>query len=130
MTSIVDSLGKDLCLEENTTASGDFETASGLVNLRKALLRRILTTPGSIVTLPDYGVGIKDFQNAPLTLGKQRELAIRIENQLPKDPRVKKVNSVKITLDPVNSSLFELKVDVSVTGLESTSFSFDKEDIV
>ncbi len=60
------------------TPSGDLDVISGLDNVKEALFRRLITTPGSIIHRPGYGVGLKNWQNALNTLENQRKLAVKI----------------------------------------------------
>lgn len=76
--------------------AGDVIEITGLANLRQAVIHRIVTQPGSLAHRPTYGVGLKDFQNAPNTLDSQRELLKRLKNQLPLDARVKEVTGLSV----------------------------------
>lgn len=78
------------------SAAGDLETATGLENLKDALFRRLVTTPGSLIHRPNYGVGIKAFQNSINSVETQRQIAGRIQEQYERDPRVEKVLGVSI----------------------------------
>lgn len=129
MTTLAETLLKDIAhtalLDWKVSVSGDIETVEGVANLSAALLRRLLTVPGSIVTLPTYGVGIKLFQNAPLTLAKQRDLAVLIQEQFARDPRVEKVTGVKMRTDNAVPGYLGVDVRVLITGGEETGMSFD-----
>lgn len=123
---MTDLLGTDLAFSDDlqVTATGDFDTLSGTDNLRAALLRRILTVPGSLAHRPTYGVGLLAFQNAPLTLAVKRQLLARLAEQLPQDSRVAKVNSVSITSDDATPSTTVIKISVEAVGIGSVQFAY------
>lgn len=96
---------KDLLLADN----GDLQFVEGVENVRQALLRRLITTPGALVHRPDYGVGVKDFQNAPGTLDNQRDLALRIKEQFELDFRVEEVLGMRFDVQddfPEKTTIF------------------------
>jgi hypothetical protein len=106
------------------TDSGDLEIVSGLDNVKEALFRRLATEPGTLVHRPDYGVGIKQFQNAPATLATKRSLALRITEQFSQDSRVEKVLGILITNDDYKSDNFNVLVRVKLIGYGEQSLSF------
>lgn len=125
--SISDLYKTDISFE--VSATGDFERTSNQMNVYKALERRILTTPGSLAHRPGYGVGLKQFQNAIMNIGKKRELASRLEEQLPQDPRVNKVLGVSISQNSANTSLVKLVVRVDLVGSGEETFTFEVGDL-
>lgn len=106
------------------TATGDLSTLSGLDNVKAAILRRIITTPGEIVHRPNYGVGIEDFQNAPSTRATHRQLALRIEEQLKEDPRVEAVEEVAVQEEADHPEMLKIAVRVKVKGYGDVSLTF------
>lgn len=112
-------------LDWKVTAGGDFDTHAGINNLKAALLRRLLTTKGSFVYWGNYGVGLKNYQNATLTLSVQRQLAMDIKEQFELDIRVEEVKSVIITQDPDNTSLITVLVKIDVAGVGDSSLQFE-----
>lgn len=125
MADIEEFLRTDLVHKSDLgkTATGDLDTISGLANVKMAIIHRILTEPGSLIHRPNYGVGIKQFQNAPNSLALQRQLALRIEEQLLQDPRVESVEGVRITTDDENPSLVVLIVRVNIVGYGETAIT-------
>lgn len=81
------------------TASGDFVQVSGIDNVKQRLMHRLMTRKGSLIHRPDFGVGIKDYKNAPLTLSVQQSLALRIKQQMLLDPVVTEVTRVSVKKD-------------------------------
>ncbi len=99
------------------TASGDLELESGEENARQAIIRRIMTNPGSIVHRPDYGVGIKNYQGAVSTLEQKRALGKAIVDQVEQDDRVRSVLGVRIDIDDDTPEKTVLTVRVELVGL-------------
>jgi phage baseplate assembly protein W len=104
--------------------TGDLDTVSGLVSMRAAILRRLLTKKGSLAHRPDYGIGLGDFQNAPMTLAMKRQLAQRIADQLPRDPDISSVESVSVTAEDNDPSNVKIKVVAKVLGYGEAGFEF------
>ena len=105
-------------------AHGDLQRISGLNNLKDALLRRLKTQKGTLVHRPDYGVSIKDFQNAPNTLANHQRMATRIKEQFEQDPRVASVVGVKIIVDKLRPEVITIFVRVIITGLKEIALDF------
>lgn len=127
MASIEEVLGRDIAHKSDflLTATGDLDTLSGLENVKQALYRRLLTSPGSLIHRPNYGVGIKDFQNAPAGLETQRQLALRIQEQFEQDPRIESVLGVRLDVNDLFPEMTEVIVRVRVRGYdEEASLNF------
>ncbi len=106
---------KDL---EKVEGAGDLMSIVGLDNIKQAIIRRIMTTPGSLAHRPTYGVGMKDFQNAPNSLETQRALAERLVKELPKDPRVAEVISLSVQETPGVSGQVVAIIKVKLIGYD------------
>lgn len=127
MATIEEFYKRDFAFKSDfvVTASGDLDTVTGLENLKDALYRRLITHPGSLVHRPNYGVGIKDYQNAPGSLAVQRRLALRIQEQFERDPRVEKVTGVSVNVpDSLKPDLFKVTVRVKPAGYDETQMQF------
>ncbi len=126
MADLTSFIGTDIKHESDFVANGtgDLETIEGLDNIKAAILRRLMTVPGSVAYRPDYGVGIQNYQNAPLSLGMQTSLALRIQEQLPQDPRIESVGSVEFQLSETTSGLVTIIVSVKVKGYGDAEFNF------
>ena len=98
------------------SASGDLDIISGLSNIKNALFHRLITVKGSLMHRPDYGVGIKNFQNAAAVLSVQRKIAGLIQEQFEKDPRVEGVKSVRVIVDDLVPHQITLVVKVDIVG--------------
>lgn len=129
MTSLEESLLTDIgfteALDWRVSPQGDVAVVSGVANLNARLLRRLLTVPGTVITLPDFGVGLKRFQNAPLTFSVQRFLATLIREQFEQDPGVSKVTRVSMTQDAVSFSRITVAVSVDVVGAGPVDLQFE-----
>ena len=130
MSQIENMYLKDLHFKSDfaTSKSGDVLRISGKENLNQALLHRLVTVKGSLVHRPEFGVGVKEFQNNIANMASQRELAIRIREQFVLEPRVNKVTSVRITKYEEDDSKFSLIVkyqDISYNNLEETFKPFE-----
>lgn len=113
----------------DVTSTGDIDRVSGLTNLREAIFRRLITTPGTLVHRPTYGVGIKRFQNDLNRLSKKKELASLIQEQISQDERVVSVLGVLISEDPSNSSLVNINIRVEAVGIGEVNFSYQVGDL-
>lgn len=124
---ITDSLKTDIAFVDGDmtlTASGDLGTISGLANLKAALFRRLITTPGSLVHRPQYGVGVGQFQNSLSSFAKQQQLAALIQEQFEQDPRVQEVSSVGIDASDTSPNLTTIKVSVKPVGYSEQTMIF------
>lgn len=126
MATIDEVLLKDIAFKGDylRSATGDLETISGLNNVKEALFRRLVTQPGSLLHRPNYGVGLKSFQNAPSTLAEQRKLALRIAEQFQLDSRVAEVLGVSFNTDDLQPEKSEIIVRVKIKGYDDTKLTF------
>mgnify|MGYP006921292518 CR=1 FL=1 len=127
MASLNEILLRDLRHEKDfvlKSGQGDIDTIEGLENMKAALFRRLVTQPGAILHRPDYGVGVKSWQNAIATISQQRALAVRIQEQFLRDSRVEKVNSISIDAEDATPHKIKLIVSVRVVGYGDEEFTF------
>jgi phage baseplate assembly protein W len=106
------------------SSSGDLDTVRGLSNLKQALYHRLITRKGSLIHRPDYGVGIKDYQNAVGSLSTYRKLAQAIDEQFRQDFRVLNVTNVAINQDISNPGLFKIVVTIQTAGYAELPLTF------
>lgn len=130
MTTLNEFLKTDIAFTDDfkLSASNDFDTVTGMANLKEAIFRRIMTVKGSLIHRPDYGVGLPEFQNAPATLHLKGQLFTRLQEQLPRDPRIEAVTSLSVDFSDTDPSRHTIKIGVSVAGfgavvLEYTPFN-------
>lgn len=126
MSELDEFLKRDIAFKEDfvKTASGDIDKIAGLPNLKEALFRCLITTPGSIIHRPGYGVGIKKFQGSLNSFDNQMTLATLIKQNFEQDPRVEKVTGVSYNVDDNKPDMIEVICKVSVVGYGETSMSF------
>lgn len=126
MPSLEESLLRDIKHQKDLVrdSSGDLETIVGEANLKEHLFRRLITVPGTVIHRPEYGVGIKRFQNAPMTLDTQRNIAKRIEEQFLRDARVAEVTGVRFETEDLPTGQFRLIVRVRVVGSGEEEMDF------
>jgi phage baseplate assembly protein W len=94
-----DLYGKDKFFDgaPQVTSKGDWLTVEHEENLRRGILRRLMTSPGTYRAKPGYGVGVDTFVKKPYTRTVQDELTARIKSQVAQDRRVDKVLEVTVT---------------------------------
>lgn len=103
---------------------GDLDLITGLKNLHQALYHRLITQPGSLIHRPDYGVGLKNYQNAVNSIDTQRRLAARIDEQFRQDFRVQEVSGLRVTTDDDNPELVKLFVRIKAIGYDELELKF------
>lgn len=106
------------------SATGDLDIISGLANLKNALYHRLITEPGTLIHRPSYGVGIKQYQNAPNSITAQRQLALKIQEQFKRDPRVEEVLGVSVSHEDATPHLVMLVIRVKVVGYGESELKF------
>jgi phage baseplate assembly protein W len=115
-----DTYRSDIAFEGDlvATATGDIDLVDGLGNVKAALYRRLLTIPGSLIHRPNYGVGIKLYQNSVNTLATRRKIATAIEEQFLLDDRVKSVDGISFEFDDNQSGQILIKISLTLVGYD------------
>jgi phage baseplate assembly protein W len=126
MATIEEVLKTDLAFTDDfkVTATGDIDIISGLANIKQALFNRLVTSPGSLIHRPTYGVGIKDYQNSPSSLASQQLLAKKIQEQFLQDERIEAVTGVQIKFNDLTPEKTTILVKVKVKGYDESAFAF------
>lgn len=126
MAKIEETLRTDLSHpgDFEKAADGDIAVIKGLKNLQARLSRCVQTVPGTLVHRPTWGVGIKDFQNAPNSIGNQNVLARRLKENFEQDVDVERFVGMRLTTDPQNQSKVTLYVRVEVVGFGEAEMEF------
>ncbi len=127
MANITETYGTDIKHANDLVrnSSGDLETISGLENMKQAIFRRIMTSKGSIIHRPNYGVGLKSFQNATFTLATKRKIALEIQEQLEEDPRIEAVSSVSVDAESNSDpDMVQIQLSVKLVGYGETEMNF------
>lgn len=99
-----DAMGVDILFTDDTTITpaGDYQTVGGHDNLRLALLRRLITRPGTYRLHPEYGGGIGDYLGKPNTQATRDQLRQAVLDQLSLEPRVESVEQVEVQSETIN----------------------------
>lgn len=90
---------------------GDYAFDEGNTNLKKRVLRRILSSKNRFAHLPGYGVGLAAEVKKLATAAKRSAIAAEAEKQIALEPDVQSV-SVKIVGDGRAPGLFRLRIRV------------------
>lgn len=77
--------------------NGDYIEVAGIENLRRAVLRRLITKPGEYRPFPTYGVGLGTYVKKPMTGALLAQLQHAILDNLSQEKRIDKVISVEVT---------------------------------
>lgn len=93
---VADLFGTDLLLSGDLelTSKGDYAEVSGEENLRRSIFRRLLVRPGDYKLNPTFGVGVGSYVKKPMSKRNLDELQHRIVDNISRDRRVDKVDSV------------------------------------
>jgi phage baseplate assembly protein W len=99
---------------------------SGRLGLGQALARRLVTTHGSLIDDPDYGLDVRDYINDDVSASDLFQLARKVEAELAKDERVSR-SAVVATFTDGKMSLvctiwdgggpFKLTLDIADVGI-------------
>lgn len=113
-----ETFGTDIFFNGSTliSPSGDYTTVSGVENLRRSILRRMITAPGEYKLNPTYGVGLPVYIKKPMTQSNLDQISNRIKDNLSRDPRIDQV----ITLD-VQKTTFNGQTGIQINLVVSAS---------
>lgn len=126
MASITETYLRDVAFDDDyvLSESGDLSTIEGIENVRQALFRRYITTKGSLAHRPNYGAGLKEFQNSVATLKSKLEMSNRIEEQSLRDPRVEKLLGVGFETDDTSPEKTKIFVRLKLVGYGEVTFTY------
>lgn len=99
--------------------SGDVGRLSGRDNLTRAIMRRLVTTPGSLVHRPTYGCGVLGYIGLANSPAVRSKLANAIRANLLQERRIKDV-SVALSVGTMD--------DASATGTITVSLTLTLRD--
>lgn len=96
---------------------GDYAIDSGMAQLRKRVLRRLLTERGAFAALPDYGLGLSRYIKRLNLAAVRQQLVSDARAQIGREPDVRSVEvSVESTSDP---SLLRIVLRVEARGVSA-----------
>ena len=91
--------------------SGDYAFDEGVTNLKKRVIRRLVTRKNAYAHLPGYGVGVPDYQKRLATASTQAFLAADAEAQIGQEPDVAKAR-VTVVADRAFPNLVRFRVAI------------------
>lgn len=121
-------LKTDLKLERGDldgAAGGDYRSVSLEENMKQAVFNRIITRRGTLLHRPDYGAGLLDFLNTPMTLQRKREMARAIKENVELDPRIQEVSTIAIQEATDGSGRVTLEINYIIQGYGSVTNLFE-----
>lgn len=126
MATITEILKTDIAHKSDyvRSATGDLDRISGLENFKLALFHRLITSPGSFAFRPNYGVGIKDYQNSLSSFSVQRRLALLIKDQYELDPRTEEVTGIRFDVSDTEPDKTQIIVKVKPVGYDEIETAF------
>lgn len=132
LSDLAKLFGRDIRFRTDrlVTSAGDVATVEGEENLREALFRRFLATPGEFAQRPEYGGGMRDAVYRPFTRALQDGLRNRLEEQALQDPRVSKVHSVtveRVTLGTQEVTRVHVHLEAGGRALSLAPLDFSEE---
>lgn len=101
--------------------SGDYAFDEGLVNFKKRIIRRLVTSPGKFAHLPKYGVGIPDYGKRLAVSSVIASLAAQAEAQISLEPETSRVR-VRPIVDPNTPGLVRFQIFVRPKSGEPQRF--------
>lgn len=105
---------------------GDYATDDGIVNLKKRVIRRLVTAPNAFVHLPGYGVGIPQHAKLLAQPTVVSRLRTEAEAQIAREPDVARVR-VTTVQDPnvPNMTRFRIAIRPKVGAAVAFDVPFD-----
>jgi phage baseplate assembly protein W len=97
----------------------DYQLIAGLGNLRQAIYHRLITNPGELFAHPDYGAGLEEYVSAPFDGVLKNEIMSRIKQQLLKEPRIFKINHIRLRTGDKDTQIGTVIIDIGVTPIGS-----------
>jgi phage baseplate assembly protein W len=100
---------------------------TGRLGLAQALARRLVTTHGSLIDDPDYGIDVREWINDDVSIADVQRLARTVEAEMLKDERVQRSQAVAVFVgDKLTLTIkiwdaagpFKLVLQVSDVGIE------------
>ena len=132
MTTRIENLKIDLRHDGDfrSTETGDLATITGIDNINQRLFHRLITVKGTLVHRPEYGVGVKQWQNQIANIDNKKNLALRIKEQYLMDEGVESFASARFVSDDNGSGKFSIIIKYTPVGygeIESTFNPFSLE---
>jgi len=112
----IEVFGVDLLFNGDlvVTPKGDYAEVAGEENLRRAIIRRLITRPGEYRRNPSYGCGLLSYVKKKMTQSALAELEQRIRDNLSRERRLDKIISLTLTPTTYDSNQPALQVSITV----------------
>lgn len=112
----IDFFGTDILFTNDlqVSASGDYCEIAGYAALKQAIKIRLMVAPGEYAVQPDFGVGLPLYVKRRATPSDLDDLRQKIINQLAKEDRIEKVESVTVERSDRSADLPGIKILVRV----------------
>jgi hypothetical protein len=104
-------------------ASGDYAFDEGVTQLKKRVIRRLLTTKGAFPAIPNYGIGIPSYGKKLGTAAIRQQLCEEAMTQLKLEPDVADVRVTAFS-DPRTPSVTVFRIRIRVAGSQG-NVTFD-----
>jgi hypothetical protein len=109
-------------------ASGDYAFDSGVNQLRKRVLRRMVTRPGAFPAMPGYGVGVLGYGSRLSVAGVRQQIADEARRQISSEPDVSDCR-VSAASDPKDPNVTVFSVRVRTTDGIDTTFTLPFQQV-
>lgn len=96
-------------------ATGDYAFDDGLAQVKKRIIRRLMTRPGTFPSAPEYGVGIPSYGKQLGSLAIRQRIAAEAQKQISAEPEVADA-SINLVTDPANPNVTILRIRVRLNG--------------
>lgn len=111
----------DLGADLNVTPSGDLELVTDELNLGQAIVHRMRTRPGELIDIghSSYGSRLYDLIGEPNTEATREKVKAVVIDALEREPRVKKIVKVTVSLRPGRADAVDVDVSLIATETEA-----------
>lgn len=109
-----------IAISSFSVSEGDYAIDSGLANLKKRILRRLITVPGSFAHMPTYGIGVPNYVKKLNRADVVTKLETDAQLQIEQEPEVTQA-SVKV--QPVSSGL--VRIDIRIKTQDGKKYSMN-----
>ncbi len=115
-------LGTDLYernFDGQWSGNDDYQTVSGLPNLKQAIYHRLITNPGELFAHPEYGCGIEEYVSAPMDRHMKAELMSRIKNNLLMEVRIARIVYIRINTGDSNTPIGTVEIQIGLIPINT-----------
>jgi phage baseplate assembly protein W len=101
LTAAQKLLGRDVKFTSNYElgANGDYLVVEGVAAAKQSMLNEARTTPGELVSVPEYGMGLSALVYLSASRSNRDEAANRVRERLAANPRIERTDEVSVDRD-------------------------------